>query len=172
MATRLFLWPRKTNEMAREQAQRIRSLCEGVIAREGYELVDVELASERGRQILRMFIDTVPPGTSERGVGVDDCARVSRMVGDILEVDETLGAAYTLEVSSPGLFRPLTKPEHYDRVVGERVKVKTFAKHEGRKVFTGILKGLQEGMVSVDVDGAVYSVPLEGVSKANLEPLL
>ena len=158
--------------MAREQAQRIRSLCEGVIAREGYELVDVELVTERGRSILRMFIDTVPAGTLEQGVGVDDCARVSRMVGDILEVDETLSAAYTLEVSSPGLFRPLTKPEHYDRVIGERIKVKTFAKHEGRKIFTGILTGLQEGIVSVDIDGDVFSVPLDGVSKANLEPLL
>jgi ribosome maturation factor RimP len=158
--------------MARDQAERIRGLCEGVIAREGYELVDVQMVSERGRAILRMFIDSVSDSTSELGVGVDDCARVSRMVGDILEVDEALSDTYTLEVSSPGLFRPLTKPEHFDRVVGERIKVKTFAKHEGRKVFTGILTGLREGMVSVEVDGAVFSVPLDGVSKANLEPLL
>jgi len=157
---------------AKTTADLVRSLADPVLAHEGYELLDVELVSERGRAILRLYIDSIPPSTKERGIGVEDCATVSRVVGDLLDVEDAIDGNYTLEVSSPGLFRPLTKPEHWDRHVGERVKVKTFAKHHDRKVFIGILKGREGGSITVDVDGTLFALELVNVAKANLEPLL
>jgi len=150
---------------------RVRALIDGVVSREGYEVVDLDFVTERGRPILRLFIDTVPPSTPERGVGVEDCTHVSRVVGDILDVEDAVPGEYNLEVSSPGLFRPLTKPEHYDRVIGERVKVKTFDKHHERRVFVGTLTQHGEGKITVEVDGEPFELALDGVAKANLEPL-
>lgn len=151
----------------------VRALTEGVIKNEGYELVDVEYVMDRGKAILRMYVDTVPPGTKEHGITVDDCSRISHVLGDILDVEEdVVPGEYTLEVSSPGIFRPLTKTEHFDRVLGERVKLKTFEKLDGRKVFTGILLARQGDLLSIDVDGHTYQLNLEKVAKANLEPLL
>jgi ribosome maturation factor RimP len=161
-----------SKDEAKERLDRIRRAVEGVVRREGFELLDVELASERNRFIVRLYIDTVPPGTKERGVTVDHCSYVSRIVGDLLDVEDVIDGEYHLEVSSPGLFRPLTKPEHFERALGERVKVKTYEKIDGRKVFTGILKAAQEGRLVIEIDGADYTVRAESVAKANLEPLL
>lgn len=156
----------------RERLERIKGRLQPVIAREGFELVEAEMVSERGQAILRLYIDTVPPGTKERGVTVDDCSRVSRVAGDLLDVEDLLEGQYHLEVSSPGLFRPLTKPEHFDRAVGAQVKVKTFEKIDGRRVFIGLLKGHQKGVLTLDIDGKEYVVEVEKVAKANLEPTL
>jgi ribosome maturation factor RimP len=151
--------------------ERVKTLVDPVVAREGYELIDVELGSDRGRSILRLYIDTID---SERvgGVTVEDCSHVSRIVGDLLDVEEVVEGAFNLEVSSPGLFRPLTKPAHFDRAVGERVKVKTFEKHEDRRVFTGVLRAHADGHLLMDVDGREYRLSLKDVAKANLEPAL
>lgn len=152
--------------------EKVRTLVDGVVANEGYELLDLDFVTERGRAILRLYIDTVPPSTPERGVGVEDCTHVSRVVGDILDVEDAVPGEYNLEVSSPGIYRPLTKPEHFDRVVGERVKVKTFDKHDDRRVFVGTLTAHGDGRITVEVDGQSYALALEQVAKANLEPLL
>lgn len=154
------------------KAAAVRALVEPVIAREGFELVEVEHVIERGKPVLRMYIDTVPPGTKERGVTVDQCSIVSRLVSDLLDVEDVIGGHYALEVSSPGLFRPLTKPEHFDRVLGERVKVKTFEKIGDRKVFTGILARREGQNLTVRVDGVEHTLDLAQVAKANLEPLI
>jgi len=153
----------------RKTAEKVRELVEGVIVQQGYELVEVELANAPGQSVLRLYIDGESSGA---GIGVDDCAKISRLMSDLLDVEDVIPTAYTLEVSSPGVFRPLRKPEHFDRVLGERVKVKTFAKLEGRKVFTGTLQARDGSSVSVDVDGTVYILELADVAKANLEPLL
>lgn len=157
------------------QARRdkIQALVEPVAAREGYELIDTEILSERGRTTIRLFIDTVPPGTEEKGVTVDDCAHISRIVGDLLEVEDAMGGSeYHLEVSSPGLFRPLTKPAHFERAIGARIKVKTFEKRDNRRVYTGTLVRHEGGQLTVEVDGAEFLIPMNDVAKANLEPLL
>lgn len=150
----------------------VRTAIEGVIAREGFELVDLEMVSDRGRQILRLYIDTIPPGTKERGVTVENCSDVSRVVSDLLDVEDMIPSEYVLEVSSPGLFRPLTKNEHFDRAIGERVKVKTFDKIEGRRVFIGPLTKREGDAITVRVDGVEFSIDLSKVAKANLEPEL
>ena len=147
-------------------------LADPVVAAEGYELVDVELVPGRGDAILRITIDTIPPGTKERGVGIDDCTRGSRVVSDLLDVEEAMPGAYRLEVSSPGLFRPLTKPQHFDNVLGDSIKVKTYEKRENRRVFTGTLTRRDGEEIVVEVDGTEYALPLEAVAKANLEPNL
>ncbi|MBI2375620.1 MAG: ribosome maturation factor RimP [Deltaproteobacteria bacterium] len=149
----------------------MRSLVESVVTREGYELVDVELLAERGHGVVRIYIDTIPPGTKERGVTVDACQSVSRAISDLLDAEDAVQGAYTLEVSSPGLYRPLTKPAHFDRSVGERIKVKTYEKIDERKVFTGVLLRRDGGKIAIDVDGHELELELGAVARANLEPL-
>lgn len=159
-------------QSANRLADRVRDLVERFVEREGYELIDVEFITERGRPILRMYIDTIPPGTAERGVTVEDCTHVSRVVGDMLDVEDAVPGEYHLEVSSPGLYRPLTKPVHFDRAVGARIKVKTYEKLNDRRVFTGVLVKHESGRLVVDVDGQPQDLELSQVAKANLEPLL
>jgi ribosome maturation factor RimP len=156
----------------KQRRERVQELVEPVVTREGYELLDAEIVAEAGRTIVRLFIDTIPPGTEEKGVTVDDCAVVSRVVGDLLEVENVMGGEYHLEVSSPGLYRPLTKPAHFDRAIGARVKVKTFEKKDNRRVYTGTLKQHDNGVLTVEVDGTEHQVALAEIAKANLEPLL
>lgn len=158
---------KRTNDVR----QAVIELVDPLVALEGFELVDVEFIVARGKPILRLFIDTVPPGTPERGVSVEDCSQVSRLVSDVLDVEDVVPGEYTLEVSSPGLFRPLTKPEHYARSLGERIKVKTYEKIEGRKTFTGRLDERDEQGVVVTVDdGTRFHIPVVAIAKANLEP--
>lgn len=153
---------------AKRVVERVKTLAEPVVEREGYELVEVELGSDHGRTILRLYIDS--PGAG--GVTVEDCSHISRIIGDLLDVEEVVEGAFNLEVSSPGLFRPLTKPAHFDRAIGERVKVKTFQKHEERRVFTGVLRAHEDGHLLMEVDGREYRLSLKDVAKANLEPAL
>ncbi len=150
----------------------MKALAEPVATREGYELVEVEYVMDRGRPVVRLYIDTIPPGDDQRGVTVDDCAVISRRVGEALDAEDPVAGEYSLEVSSPGLYRPLTKVAHYQRVLGQRVKVKTYEKLEGRKVFTGELLDANEERITVKVDGVSYPIALEDVAKANLEPEL
>ncbi len=138
---------------------------------EGFELVDVELVTEHGRGVVRLYVDTVPPGTKDRGITVDELQSVSRLVSDILDVEDAVDGAYTLECSSPGLYRPLTKPAHFDRALGERIKVKTYEKIDGRKVFTGVLLRRDDERIVIDVDGKEFSIESSAVARANLEPL-
>jgi ribosome maturation factor RimP len=147
--------------------EKVRSLASPLAAQEGMELVDVEFGGPSGRQTLRLFIDK--PG----GVSLDDCTSISRAVSAALDVEDPIEGAYDLEVSSPGLDRPLRTPEHFQKYAGERVKVKTYApisETDNRKTFIGKLLGFEEGKVVVDVDGREYRVPKELISKANVEP--
>ena len=153
-------------------AERARDLVAAVVDQEGYELVDVEFVTEHGRPILRMYVDTVPPGDEDRGVTVDDCSHLSRIISDLLDVEDAIGGNYNLEISSPGLFRPLTKPVHFERVVGQRVRVKTYEKRDNRRVFTGTLVASNAGVIVVEVDGQPFELSLADVAKANLEPEL
>jgi ribosome maturation factor RimP len=153
-------------ENPRQIEQRAKEVVEPLVAGEGMELVDVEYVREQPGWILRLFIDK--PG----GVGLDDCSLVSRAVDTALDVEDFIPHEYHLEVSSPGLNRPLKKPEHFLRVVGKKVKVKTFGPigEPPRKNFRGTLLGLSDGEVEVEVEGAGrLRIPLKDVAKANLE---
>ena len=143
-----------------------RAACEPLICSEGLELVDVEYSRDHGGWVLRLFIDK--PG----GVGIEDCSRISRAVDPLLDVEDLIPHEYQLEVSSPGLNRPLTKPEHFEQATGKKVKVKTFAPigEPPRKNFSGILKGMDPEAVTVEVEGAgAFRIALKDIAKAHLE---
>jgi ribosome maturation factor RimP len=151
-----------------EILEKVRQLAAPLAAEEGMELVDVEFGGGGGRQILRIYIDR------QGGVSLEDCTSISRALSAALDVEDPLQGSYDLEVSSPGLDRPLRTPEHFQKYAGEKVRVKTFGplpECENRKTFVGILKGYENGKVVVDVDGKVFNVPHGQVSKANVEPV-
>jgi ribosome maturation factor RimP len=155
------------HEPISEQARR---LLEPVLAHEGLELVEVEWVRAGGRWTLRLYVDK--PG----GFSIEDCQAVSRTVEPILDVADFIEPAYDLEVSSPGLERPLRKPADFDRFAGQRARLKSFGPlagtapgSPGRKHWTGLLKGFKGGAVEVDVDGVTHRIPHDQIAKANLE---
>ncbi len=150
-------------------ATRVTELAAPLLASQGMELVDLEYRREGRDMILRLFID------KNGGISLDDCAEVSRELSELLDVHDFIADHYTLEVSSPGLNRPLKKPADYERHIGRLVKVRTFellADDEGnrRKTFLGELLGLADGVVAMRLnEGQTAHIPLEKVAKANLE---
>ena len=135
-----------------------------IVEENSCELVDIKYLRERGGRILRIFLD------KEGGVTVDDCANVSRELSVVLDAYDIMPKhSYTLEVSSPGLRRPLNRQSDYERFKGRKVKIKTTDPVEDRKVFSGTLLGMKGEMILMEVDGRSYSVPIASVSKANLE---
>ena len=130
----------------------------------GFEVVAVELVGSGGSTTLRVYID------SPNGVTVDDCARVSHQLSAILDIEDPVPDRYTLEVSSPGLDRPLSKRQHFERAIGQEVKVRTQHYIEGRRRFTGVLQQVTDDAVVVDVDGEPYDLPLGDIEKARLVP--
>lgn len=135
----------------------------------GYELVDVRLQTDRGRRVLCLLVDR--PG----GINLDECGRLSREIGPHLEVADLIPGAYVLEVSSPGVQRPLKRAEEFQRFRGERVVVKTATAVDGRKTFRGINRGVDEdGELTVDDAETKRShrFPLQLVVKAHLDPEL
>lgn len=144
--------------------ERLTQLLEPVITGLGYELVGLEYHPNRKRGVLRIFID------SPSGIGVDDCARVSHQVSGVLDVEDPLPGEYNLEVSSPGLDRPIFKPEDFNRFAGERVRLRLQGTLDGRRRFRGRLIGLEgDDVVVEEPDGGTARVPLDRVDKAHVE---
>ena len=152
--------------------ERIEEIILPVLNDSGLELVDVELKGLRKDLVLTIFID------KKGGVNLDDCAEVSHEIGTLLDVEDIISGSYRLEVSSPGLDRPLKKVEDYNKFAGKLVKIKTRVKcdpdqsGQERKTFRGRLVGLEGEVVRIELEGgniALVSIPLENVEKANLE---
>lgn len=143
--------------------EEVRQVAEPILQSEGLELVDLEYQREAQGWVLRFYIDR------EDGVTVEDCAEVSGELGAVLEVRDLIANPYVLEVSSPGLTRPLKKPEDFNKFRNHLIKMKTFEPIEGRRNFKGILLGLNGEKVRLEMEGQLYEIPLEGVAKANLE---
>ena len=125
----------------------------------------VEYLNQGRKSLLRIFVER------EEGVSVDLCAEVSRHVSDLLDVEEIMPSAYTLEVSSPGIDRLLFKSEQYEAHVGERLDVRLNFPFEGRKKIVGTLAGLEKNTVVLQVGEDEYLLPLENVQKARLVPM-
>jgi ribosome maturation factor RimP len=142
--------------------ERLIALIEPVLARVGYELVELEYAAGRSQAVVRIFIDTAA------GVTVDDCERVSREVAALLDVDDPIPTAYSLEVSSPGFDRLLRTPAHFERFVGSRVFVELKAPRAGRKRYTGMLQAVSATGIELEVDKQKVEVPFEEIGKARL----
>ncbi len=149
-------------------AERTRRLVEPVLQRDGYDLVEVEWLREGGRWVLRLYVDR--PGGM---VGIEDCQAVSRTIEPILDVEDFIEPSYHLEVSSPGVDRPLRKAPDFERFAGQRAHVKSYGPIDTgsgpRKNWTGILHGFREGAVEIEVDGKIHRIPLAQIAKANLE---
>src|SRR5690606_2537910 len=137
-------------------------LAEEVGAQQGVEVVDVEYVKERGEYFLRVYIDK--PG----GVTLDDCEAFSVVLGERLDEVDPIPNSYSLEISSPGIERPLKKEADFERVAGRRVAVRTYAPLDGRKNWKGVLHGLSDGHVVLEVDGQRVTIPLTSIAKAHL----
>lgn len=139
-------------------------LLEPTVDHLGYELTDLELKLGGRDGLVRLFID------AQDGIGVEDCETVSRQVSAILDVEDPIPGNYTLEVSSPGLDRTLTKPAHFQRFMGEDVRVKLRFPLDGRRNFRGALAAADDENIEVVVDGESHSLPLSTIESARLVP--
>ena len=132
---------------------------------EGMEIVDIDFRHEgsRGGPVLRLYLD------KEGGPNMDDLSRVSRQLSELLDAQDTIDGAYTLEVSSPGINRPLKKPAHFARFVGKRIRVRTWDLVDGRRSFLGILGQVVEDSVILTQEGKRYQIPFSMIEKSNYE---
>ena len=132
----------------------------------GYDLIHLELVGRESSRVLRLFIDA--PG----GITLDDCAFTSQQVGRLLDVEDPIPGRYTLEVSSPGIERPLVRREHYENFVGERIQLSTMIKCGGRKNLLGQLVKVVDDSIVLEADGTSYMIDLSNVRQARLKPIL
>jgi ribosome maturation factor RimP len=144
---------------------RITDLIQPYLLAQGVELVDLEFTQpRRGRATLRLFVDR-----SGGGITLDEITRVSRVVGELLDVHDLISSSYNLEVSSPGLTRALKKPQDYERYTGRLVRLTTRGPWQGKQVHRGILKGLANEEVSLEEDQTLVRIPLAEIAKARLD---
>lgn len=146
------------------KAEQLQALIAPAVVALGYEMWGIEYNTHSRQPLLRVYID------SESGINVEDCAAASRQISSVLDVEDPINTEYTLEVSSPGMDRPLFTLDQYTRYVGEWVKVKLRAPFEGRRNFRGRLAGVEADEVVVVVDDHEYLLPIELIDKANVSP--
>lgn len=141
----------------------VEKLVTPILESEGLELVDIEFQREARGWILRVYID------KEGGVNLDDCTLVSQQLSAVLDVEDPIDTAYILEVSSPGLTRPLKRTKDYEKYKGRLVQIKTYHPIKGHKVFRGKLIGLEDDMVKIETEGEILEISLKDIAKANLD---
>jgi ribosome maturation factor RimP len=137
-------------------------LLEPAVEALNYELVELEFHGG----VLRIYIDR------PEGVTLDDCQKVSQQMGAVLDVEDPIPGAYTLEVSSPGMDRPLRKPMDFQRHAGQRVRIELLLPFDGRRRFSGTLRGVETDEVLIEVDSKLYRLPFTQIGKARLVPEL
>lgn len=142
--------------------QQLTDMLRPAVEETGKELVGIEFVGAGKHSVLRIFIDHAD------GINVDDCAEVSRQVGAILDVEDPISSEYNLEVSSPGLDRPLFDKAHYEAVIGETIEAKLGVPLNGRRKFKGILESIENDTLYVNVDGEAYPLVISNIDKANL----
>ncbi|MEM7764675.1 MAG: ribosome maturation factor RimP [Pseudomonadota bacterium] len=130
----------------------------------GYELVDLEYQGAGKGAVLRVYID------GPDGITLDDCAAVSQQISAVLDVEDPIPGEYNLEISSPGVDRPLKRPAHYEKYTGEQIKVKMQKGYPGRLRLKGTLKGLNDGQVLLEVGDEQHTLPLQKIESARLVP--
>jgi len=150
-------------EITRQVIETAIAHAEPVCADEGMELIHVEYQREATGVVLRLYVD------KEGGVDLEDCARLSRQLGDIFDVHLDMAGAYHLEVSSPGLERPVSKPKDFERFRGKRIRIRLRRPLDGKKTITGELMGWDDGMVLVQgAGGGLVRIPHADIGKARL----
>ena len=142
-------------------AERVYDLIKQTVEEQGVELWDVRFLKEGASWYLRVFID------KEDGISIDDCTNVSHAIDPIIDEADPIDVSYYLEVCSPGIERELSRKYHYEKVIGEKVKVKLYKALDGKKEFIGILKSVGDD-ITLDIDGEILNFPLSAISKAHL----
>ena len=164
--------------MNRRERQ-IEELIEPAVVAIGCRVWGVSYLSQGKHSVLRIYIEKpidssadaeVLPEESQAGVTIDDCEKVSRQVGELLDIEETINGEYTLEVSSPGLDRELFRTEQYSQVVGEQLDVRLSYPFDGRKKFVGQLVGVEDNEAIIQIDGEEFLLPIETIQKARVVP--
>ena len=143
--------------------QAVEGLIRPVVEDLSLELVDVEYKREGRNWVLRVFLD------KEAGITVDDCTQVSRQIGDLIEIDELITNPYVLEVSSPGLDRPLKKESDFLKFKNRRIRLSTCSPINKRRNFKGTIQEFKDGTLFLDAQGTLFEIALSNIAKANLE---
>jgi len=149
-------------------SNKLNDLLEPVVADLGYELVLLEFNPYKGGSTLRLYIDVA--GDAEAGITLEDCEKVSREVAAVLDVEDAIQQAYRLEVSSPGLDRPLVTPAHFQRFKGGAAKVQMLVPQNGRKRFQGVIAECDVESVVLEAPEGRYVLPLADIERARLVP--
>ncbi|CAM4010088.1 ribosome maturation factor RimP [Pseudoalteromonas byunsanensis] len=142
--------------------QELTAMLEPAVEALGFELLGLEFVQAGRHSTLRVYIE------HENGITVDNCADVSRQVSAILDVEDPITNEYDLEVSSPGVDRPLFKQAHYEKAQGEEVRVRTKLPQDGRRNFKGDLVAISSDMITISVDGAEHFIMLSNIERANI----
>ena len=140
----------------------LRRMFEPVVEAMGYQLWGLEYLPQGRHSLLRIYID------KEGGIDVEDCAEVSHQLSGLLDVEDPISGEYTLEVSSPGLDRPLFTPEQFKAYIGQQAKVRLKQAFDNRKNFTGVIKGVEDDEIILGVGEEDYTLPIEAIDKANI----
>lgn len=147
------------------KADTVSALCQPVVEGLGFELWGVEYLAQGRHSLLRVYID------HPDGITVDHCAEVSHQLAAVLDVEDPIASAYTLEVSSPGMDRPLFRAEHYQQFAGAWANLKLRFPFEGKRRYKGVIQGLEDDAVVLLVDDHELLLPLEQIEKANILPV-
>jgi ribosome maturation factor RimP len=139
-------------------------LLEPVVKALGYEMLGIEYFKQKDGSMLRLYID------NDAGITIDDCTRVNHQVIGVLDVHDPIKERYNLEISSPGLDRPLFTLEQFQRFLGEKVKLKMREKINERRKVTGVIKAIEEAAVLISEDGVNYLIPADVIESAHLVP--
>ncbi|MGI9287161.1 MAG: ribosome maturation factor RimP [Pseudomonadales bacterium] len=144
--------------------QQLQGLIEPLVGTLGYQLWGLEFSAHGKRKLLRVFID------GPQGISVDDCATTSRQISSVLDVEDPISGEYMLEVSSPGMDRPLFSVRQFEQYIGHVVKVKLATPFDGRRHYKGVLSQVDNDEARVVVADFEYSLPMELIEKANVVP--
>lgn len=158
------------------KTRRLEEIIRPVVEGLGYECWGIEFLSQGKHSVLRVFIESLEPASKdddverESGIELADCEKVSRQLSGVLDVEDPIANDYSLEVSSPGMDRPLYSLAHYERFKGYEVTLKLRMPFEGRRKFNGVLAGTEGNDVLLQVEKEEYLFPIEGIEKANIVP--
>jgi ribosome maturation factor RimP len=145
--------------------EKVEELSAPILSERGAELVDLQFVHEHGQWVLRYFVD------KPAGITLDDCATISNDLSQILDTTDVISQSYSLEVSSPGIYRPLKKESDFQRFIGECADVTLYAPVEGRRHFRGTIEAVAQGAVTIrDHDDKSFALPVADIAKAKLDP--
>lgn len=151
-----------------EQIAEVIGVAEPVLSGLGYDLIAIEMTVEHGRKIVRLYIDRLNGGTP---VGIEDCVNATKELSPVFDVADVIDGRWELEISSPGINRPLARRTDFEKFAGQKVAVRTYEKVGDRRNFLGVLLGIDGEEIRINVDGREHRVPLSEVQKAHLDVL-